>query len=39
MERERSAEARELWETVIRLAPDSDEAQEAREYLKRVEDV
>jgi hypothetical protein len=39
MERERTAEAREMWERVIRVAPDSDEAREARDNLASSGDV
>lgn len=39
MERERTAEAREMWERVIRVAPDSDEAREARENLASAGEV
>jgi RNA polymerase subunit RPABC4/transcription elongation factor Spt4 len=38
-ERERAAEAREMWEKVIQVAPDSDEAKEARENLRNLENV
>lgn len=38
-ERERPTEAREMWEKVIRIAPDSAEAAEAREYLEGNEKV
>jgi RNA polymerase subunit RPABC4/transcription elongation factor Spt4 len=38
-QQERQNEARELWEKVIALAPDSEEAREARENLKDLEDV
>lgn len=39
MERERPTEAREMWEAVVRAAPDSDEAKEARDNLSNMEDV
>jgi RNA polymerase subunit RPABC4/transcription elongation factor Spt4 len=38
-ERERATEAREVWEKLIRLAPDSEEADEARENLRNLEEV
>jgi hypothetical protein len=38
-QQERQNEARELWEKVIALAPDSEEAREARDNLKDLEDV
>lgn len=38
-ERERPSEAREMWEKVIALAPDSDEAADAREALENLEEV
>jgi predicted amidophosphoribosyltransferase len=39
MERERTEEARELWEKVIQIAPDSEEAEEARQNLRSADDV
>lgn len=39
MSGERTAEAREMWETVIRQAPDSEEASEARDCLKHAEEL
>lgn len=39
LERERYAEAREAWERVIAIDPDSEEAEEARENLRSVEQV
>jgi RNA polymerase subunit RPABC4/transcription elongation factor Spt4 len=39
MERERPTEAREMWEHVVRLAPDGEEAREARDNLRSLEDV
>ncbi len=38
-EQERTPEAREMWEQVIALAPDSDEAAEARTNLENLEEV
>lgn len=38
-ERERPTDAREMWEKVIALAPDSDEAADAREALENLEEV
>ena len=39
MERERTAEAREAWERVVSLAPESEEAAEARENLQNAEEL
>lgn len=39
MSGERTAEAREMWESVIRQAPDSEEAAEARDCLKHAEEL
>lgn len=39
MERERASEAREMWEKVVRLAPDSEEAEEARQNLQKIDEV
>lgn len=38
-EQEQTAEAREMWEKVIALAPDSEEASEARTNLENLEEV
>ena len=38
-ERERTSEAREMWEKVVQLAPDSDEANEARDNLRNLGSV
>lgn len=39
LERESYTEAREAWEQVVRIDPDSAEAEEARENLRSLEDV
>lgn len=39
MEREQSTEAREAWEKVIKIAPDSEEAAEARENLRHLHEI
>jgi RNA polymerase subunit RPABC4/transcription elongation factor Spt4 len=39
LERERYAEAREAWERVVKIDPDSEEAEEARENLRSIEQV
>lgn len=39
LERESYSEAREAWEAVVRLGPDTEEAEEARENLRSLEDV
>lgn len=39
VERERYNEAREAWEKVIQIAPDSEEAEEARENLQSLDEV
>jgi Flp pilus assembly protein TadD len=38
-ERERPVEAREVWERLIRIAPNSEEASEARENLRHIDYV
>ncbi|HEU4752012.1 MAG TPA: zinc ribbon domain-containing protein [Armatimonadota bacterium] len=38
-QQERQTEAREMWEKVVALAPDSEEADEARQNLKDLEEV
>ena len=35
-ERERTSEAREMWEKVVQVAPDSEEAKEARDNLRSL---
>jgi predicted amidophosphoribosyltransferase len=39
LERERYSEARESWEKLIQVAPDSEEAEEARENLRNLDKV
>ena len=39
LERERHTDAREIWERLIRQSPKSEEAAEAREYLRQLDDV
>jgi Flp pilus assembly protein TadD len=39
MERERANDAREVWEHVVRVAPESEEAAEARRLLTNAEEI